>query len=209
MAKTITWYEERIASLESALAAERERADSNVAEFDRVRNAANGLVSVGAAAMEQIMALESARDAALAAERERAEKAEQWCKDARPVLIDHDEQIKWKRKAEFERDAALDRAEKAEAVLGDLTTKIDKHCEWCKERPDKIEFYCPLDAANAELPELLAAARADAVRGFAEWSRAQHPVQQFVLLNPDGTPSGDSIVDVAEVYLAVKEPRHG
>jgi hypothetical protein len=110
---------------------------------------------------------------------------------------------------EMEKDlaAALARAEKAEAVLGDLTTKIDKHCEWCKERPDKIEFYCPLDAANAELPELLAAARADAVRGFAGMlDEKTVPLGYGIRLDGE---HADSAVNIAARYLARKEPTDG
>jgi hypothetical protein len=49
-----------------------------------------------------------------------------------------------------------------------------------------------------------AEAVATAVRNFAEWVKAQYPVQQYVRFETDGTPSDDSIVDVANIYLEVR-----
>jgi len=120
----------------------------------------------------------AASEAALAGERERAEQLE----------ADRNE---WKGVAD-----------------GRLIEIVDLHSinAAALARAEKAEYTA------AQVPQLrtriqqLAAAREDAVREFAEWLAAQHPVCQFVRLNRDGVPDDSSIVDVANIYLAVKEP---
>jgi hypothetical protein len=77
-----------------------------------------------------------------------------------------------------------------------------RECPKCRYHVTMNVSDDPSKMIAERMDRILAAARAEAVREFAEWVKAQHPVQQYVLLKSDGSPSDDSIVDVANVYLA-------